>query len=276
MINGISSGSYAYSYAPYWSALAARGTTGTAGMARTVAIPAAQPEQPVTPVAPVTRITAASETTLDKADLLRRLETDPAAIAVRSRIQYLNNEDAEQPANELSDAPSLWTEDMENGKNNPAMQMKKAENAGYDKNPADTGKATEKTEKAPAVKDSESAQEVMQEAECQTCKARKYQDGSDDPGVSFKTAAHISPEQAASAVRSHEYEHVTREQAEAIRNDRKVVSQSVTYQTAICPECGRVYVSGGTTRTVTKGAEAPASQESVENQEGEDGFSVSP
>lgn len=89
--------------------------------------------------------------------------------------------------------------------------------------------------------------------ECQTCKNRKYKDGSDDPGVSFKTATRVSPERAAFAVRSHEMEHVGRERAKAQREDREVVSQSVTYQTGICPECGRVYVSGGTTRTVTKG-----------------------
>ncbi|NBI62741.1 hypothetical protein D3Z38_06640 [Clostridiales bacterium] len=88
--------------------------------------------------------------------------------------------------------------------------------------------------------------------ECQTCKNRKYQDGSNDPGVSFKTPTKVSPENAAGAVRAHEGEHVTRERAEAAREDRKVVSQSVTYQTAICPECGTPYVSGGTTRTVTK------------------------
>lgn len=98
---------------------------------------------------------------------------------------------------------------------------------------------------------SKSAREFMQEETCQTCKNRKYQDGSDDPGVSFKTATRLSPEQAATAVRGHEMEHVTRERAKADREDRKVVQQSVTIHTAICPECGDVYVSGGTTRTVT-------------------------
>ena len=39
-------------------------------------------------------------------------------------------------------------------------------------------------------------------AECQTCKERKYQDGSDEM-VSFKSAAHISPEASASTVRAH-------------------------------------------------------------------------
>lgn len=75
--------------------------------------------------------------------------------------------------------------------------------------------------------------------ECQTCKNRKYQDGSDDPGVSFKTPTHISPENAAYAIRSHEMEHVSHAQAKAQREDEKILSQSVTYHTAICPECGR-------------------------------------
>ena len=44
---------------------------------------------------------------------------------------------------------------------------------------------------------------------------------------------------------------MTREQAKAVQEDREVISQSVTMHTAICPECGKTYVSGGTTRTVT-------------------------
>lgn len=97
-------------------------------------------------------------------------------------------------------------------------------------------------------------QEVMEDSECKTCAERKYQDGSDDPGVSFKTPGHIAPEESAAKVRSHEYEHVTREQTKALREDRKVVSQTVTLHTSICPECGKAYVSGGVTNTVTKGA----------------------
>ena len=106
----------------------------------------------------------------------------------------------------------------------------------------------------------------MEEGECQTCKERKYQDGSDDPGVSFKTPTNIAPEQAASAVRGHENEHVVREQAKARQEDRKVVSQSVTYHTAICPECGKVYVSGGSTRTVTKADNSQQADQQNQNQ----------
>ena len=69
----------------------------------------------------------------------------------------------------------------------------------------------------------------MAEGVCQTCKKRKYQDGSDDPGVSFKTPTNVAPELAASAVRGHEQEHVVREQAEARREGREVVSQSVSH-----------------------------------------------
>ena|GEM_PF-1431919 len=88
--------------------------------------------------------------------------------------------------------------------------------------------------------------------ECQTCKSRRYQDQSNDSGVSYQTPTKISPEKAASAVRAHENEHVTREQAKAKQKGREVVSQSVVLKTAICPECGKVYISGGTTTTVTR------------------------
>lgn len=99
--------------------------------------------------------------------------------------------------------------------------------------------------------DGKTVAEIFEEEECQTCKERKYQDGSDDPGVSFKTPTGVDPELAASAVRGHEQEHVTRERAKAEREGREVLSQSVVYHTGICPECGRVYVSGGETTTVT-------------------------
>lgn len=87
--------------------------------------------------------------------------------------------------------------------------------------------------------------------ECQTCKNRKYKDGSDEM-VSFKTAQHVSPESAASAVRAHEQEHVSNAYKKAAMNDGKVISASVSIHTAVCPECGRTYVSGGTTHTQIK------------------------
>jgi hypothetical protein len=99
--------------------------------------------------------------------------------------------------------------------------------------------------------------------ECSTCASRTYQDKSDDSGVSFQTPTHLDPDQAASAVMAHEQEHVTREQADAEQKGREVISQSVQIQSAICPECGRSYVSGGTTKTMTRTKETPYKQSST-------------
>lgn len=87
--------------------------------------------------------------------------------------------------------------------------------------------------------------------ECQTCKNRKYKDGSDEM-VSFKSPTHISPESAAAAVRAHEQEHVSNAYTKAANGNGKVISASVSIHTAICPECGRTYISGGTTHTQIK------------------------
>lgn len=88
--------------------------------------------------------------------------------------------------------------------------------------------------------------------ECQTCANRRYQDSSGDPGVSFKAPTKLTPNQAASAVPAHEREHYSRESAKAKSEGREVVSNDIRIFTSICPECGRTYVSGGETRTVTR------------------------
>ncbi len=84
--------------------------------------------------------------------------------------------------------------------------------------------------------------------ECATCASRMYQDGSDE-NVSFKSAAHVSPNAAGAAVRSHEGEHVSNAYKKAFMNNGKVLRASVSIHMSICPECGRSYVSGGTTST---------------------------
>lgn len=89
-------------------------------------------------------------------------------------------------------------------------------------------------------------------AECETCKKRKYQDGSDESNVSFKSAAHISPNEAGTAVRAHENMHVQNAYKKAAQKNGKVLSATVAIHTAICPECGRTYVSGGVTRTAIR------------------------
>ena len=70
--------------------------------------------------------------------------------------------------------------------------------------------------------------------------------------VSFKSPQHVSPENAASAVRAHEQEHVSNAYKKAAKDNGKVVSASVSIHTGVCPECGRSYVSGGTTHTQIK------------------------
>lgn len=87
--------------------------------------------------------------------------------------------------------------------------------------------------------------------ECQTCASRRYKDGSNDPGVSFKTPGKIDPGASAAVVKGHENEHVSRNQAKAQREGKEIVSQSVSLSTDICPECNKSFVSGGQTRTVT-------------------------
>ena len=99
--------------------------------------------------------------------------------------------------------------------------------------------------------DQTEALKALGKTECETCKSRKYQDGSDEM-VSFKSAAHISPEAAASRVRSHEQEHVSNAYKKASQDNGKVLSTNVSIKTSICPECGRSYVAGGETRTQIK------------------------
>lgn len=131
----------------------------------------------------------------------------------------------------------------------------------YQEDPAPAGLPAVSGESGDQSSGVEGVQQAVEEGKCQTCEERKYQDGSDDMGVSFQTPTRIDPDMAASAVRGHEMEHVVREQSKAQREDRKVVSQTVTLHTDICPECGKAYISGGTTRTTTAAnQEQPAPQ----------------
>ena len=85
--------------------------------------------------------------------------------------------------------------------------------------------------------------------ECQTCKNRKYVDGSDEADVSFKAPGHISPEQSFARVMSHEQEHVANARQKSSGKDARLISATVSMKVATCPECGRSYVAGGTTNT---------------------------
>jgi hypothetical protein len=86
-------------------------------------------------------------------------------------------------------------------------------------------------------------------SECSTCRDRMYVDGSDEDNVSFKAPGHIAPQASAAVVSAHEHEHVANAVAKGREDGVELLSASVSLQTAVCPECGTVYVSGGTTKT---------------------------
>jgi len=292
-ISGLGTG---YSYSPYASAYsgvqrgdAAQRTATAAKSVSAAVVPAAQPG---VPVQAVDRVPAVDAAQLDRGEMLRRWENDPAAMAVRGRIQYIGDEQPDQSVSasgipqsarqealrgaEGVDLPGTVQLGRSRGRADAENSAQGVTLPGFAPTDGDKGKLggdvklpgqPDEDENAVDGEQSKSAQEVMEESECQTCKNRKYQDGSDDPGVSFKSPTHIDPSMAAAQVRGHEMEHVVREQAAARMEDRKVVSQSVTYHTAICPECGRVYVSGGTTRTTTA---AQAQEESWAEQQGQE------
>lgn len=88
--------------------------------------------------------------------------------------------------------------------------------------------------------------------ECQTCKERKYVDGSNESNVSFKTPGHVSPESSMAMVSAHEQEHVKNAVSEGSKPGADLISASVKLSMAVCPECGRSYVAGGVTTTQIK------------------------
>lgn len=88
--------------------------------------------------------------------------------------------------------------------------------------------------------------------QCEKCRSRRYQDGSNDSRVSFQMPTVMDPVKARSRVMSHEMEHVRSEQHKAKKENKVIVSQSVRIMNDRCEECGRNYVKGGFTRTITR------------------------
>ena len=88
--------------------------------------------------------------------------------------------------------------------------------------------------------------------ECETCKNRQYQDGSDESDVSFKAPGHISPQASRATVAAHESQHVANAYQKASQNNGQVLQASVSYKMGVCPECGRSYVAGGETSTMIR------------------------
>ncbi len=109
--------------------------------------------------------------------------------------------------------------------------------------------------------------------ECSTCANRKYQDQSTDAGVSFKNAAHISPDNAFSVVSAHEQEHVQEAKSRTNQEGSELISASVRIFVSTCPECGRTYVSGGETRTVESHSKSEHNHPSTARYNTENGFS---
>ena len=108
--------------------------------------------------------------------------------------------------------------------------------------------------------------EFPETEECETCENRTYVDGSNEADVSFKTPGHISPEASAARVSAHEYEHVRNALQEDKKEDAELVSVPVSLKTAICPECGRTYVSGGETRTTMRYGKEQSAYEAQQEQ----------
>ena len=133
----------------------------------------------------------------------------------------------------------------------PSTMAENAASAGIAGTSSDTGEEGRVIVRNHGKTPEKQAGKKSSPAECETCKNRKYQDGSDED-VSFKSPAHINPNAAASRVRSHEQEHVNNAYKKAAENNGKVMSCNVSIHTDICPECGRTYVSGGTTATQIK------------------------
>lgn len=100
-------------------------------------------------------------------------------------------------------------------------------------------------------------------SECETCRQRKYQDGSNEGDVSFKAPGHISPQASAGTVRAHEQEHVNNAYEKAAKEGGQVRSATVSLRTEVCPECGTSYVAGGETRTAIS---YPKEQEEAKNE----------
>lgn len=84
--------------------------------------------------------------------------------------------------------------------------------------------------------------------ECETCKNRKYVDGSNESDVSFKAPGHVSPQASTATVRAHERQHVANAYQKEAKG-AKVLSATVSIKMARCPECGRSYAAGGETST---------------------------
>jgi ferredoxin-like protein FixX len=129
----------------------------------------------------------------------------------------------------------------------PVFMPQQTPNTGLSNMPGDT---------EDAINNQTEAGELKIEAEgiyeCHACNNRYYQDQSSDGGVSMQAPTRLSIAEAPSAVMGHEREHQFRDRMSAEASGREVVYGNVQVHTSLCGECGRVYVSGGKSTTVTR------------------------
>lgn len=73
-------------------------------------------------------------------------------------------------------------------------------------------------------------------------------------------------------MRGHEGEHVANAYSRAAEKGGRVLRASVSIHTAVCPECGRTYVSGGTTSTAIAYPKDDGVKTSVRNPKEQENF----
>ncbi|GHU51879.1 hypothetical protein FACS1894132_00300 [Clostridia bacterium] len=180
----------------------------------------------------------------------------------KTPAQQLTNEDFPEFKDKLQGIQKDWEQYQGAG-------LKKADNSNAQnalgvKNNANENNALGVDDKADKIDSKGHKTAGLTDEECATCDNRKYVDVSNDESVSFQIPTKISKGQAEAQVRAHENQHVVNEQQKAQEDGRRVVSQSVTIQTATCPECGDSYVAGGVTKTIT--ASAGSAQKSTSHE----------
>jgi hypothetical protein len=94
---------------------------------------------------------------------------------------------------------------------------------------------------------------------CNLCRQRQYEDVSPQHAVTFETPTKIPSIFSALWVATHELQHVLSAKRRALQQEERVIT-TVMLQYNVCPDCGRVHVSGGRT-TVTHLHQPPAQQE---------------
>jgi len=194
-----------------------------------------------------------------------RITNQPSSVVAGKRYQSSAASDSVSTKNSVKDNPTTTAG------NNNVIPFPTGQQACLENRPAKSEPtlSTATAAYGKTVEDKKISDKLLKRLgleECQTCQERTYQDESTDPGVSFKSPTHIDPANAGAAVAAHEQEHVRNQQANAAQEEKQIVSQSVKIFTSACPECGKVYVSGGETRTVTATKSAPANNDSGKGQ----------